>query len=166
VGGSQAPVQLTGAPAQVTVEIDQRASRSMLAQAGIEQPRRVFLSVQEIESEQDPGVPYGMYVNLPEGAPPDTAASHYAGALSFFGATRAQHPKSDEPPHSLTITHDITRLSQALGQEGQWDGQHVTVTFRPIGLVPPEQPDLVHAPDAPARDHPPVRIGRVSVFYA
>jgi len=138
----------------------------MLSAAGLEQPRRVFLAVQEIDAERDPGTPYGMYVNLPDGAPADTAASHYAGALSFFGATRARHPKSDEPPHSLAITHDISALARALAEQGEWDGEHVTVTFRPIGLVPPDQPDRMHAPDTPSRDHPPVTIGRVSVFYA
>jgi len=166
VGGSHTPTELAGSPEQVTVDIDERASQSMLSAAGVQQPRRVFLTVQEIESERDPGTPYGIYVNLPDGAPPDTAASHYAGSLSFFGATRARHPKSDEPPHSLTITHDITNVVRALTEQGAWDGRHVTVTFRPIGLVPQDQPNLMHASDAPSRPHPPVTIGRVSIFYA
>jgi hypothetical protein len=64
------------------------------------------------------------------------------------------------------VVHDITELTKTLAAQGQWDGRDVQVTFRPLGLVPPDQPELGHAlPDAVTDADPPVTIGRVAIFY-
>jgi hypothetical protein len=64
------------------------------------------------------------------------------------------------------VVQDITELAQSLAAQGQWDGQHVEVTFRPLGLIPHDRPDLAHAlPDDVTDADPPVTIGRVAIFY-
>ena len=64
------------------------------------------------------------------------------------------------------MVQDITELTATLAAEGDWDGRHVEVTFRPLGLIPPDRPELTHAlPDDVSNADPPVTIGRVAIFY-
>lgn len=164
VGASDAPLQLVGSPAAVAFEIDPRAADAVLG--GAQQPAHVYLSVEDIEADRNPGTVYGIYVNLPDGASPQVAEAHYAGNVSFFGIERAANPRGDEHAHSLRVTHEITELTRALAAQGQWDGRHVSVAFRPFGLIPPDQPELAHAlPETISSSDPPVTVGRVSILY-
>lgn len=166
VGASQAPVQLVGAPASVSLDIDPQAHQAALDAMGAGAPGRILLSVEDIEAEKNPGTVYGIYVNLPADASAEVAESHHAGNVSFFGVERARNPRGDEHPHSLRVVQDITELAQSLAAQGQWDGRHVDVTFRPLGLIPHDRPELAHAlPDDVTDADPPVTIGRVAIFY-
>jgi tyrosinase len=167
VGASDTSVRLTGVPVTTSFVINARAAHDALSAAGVQEPSRVYLTVQEIEGDSDPGTVYGIYVNLPDDAAPEVAAAHYAGAVSFFGIRRARAPRGDEPPHSVTVSHDITQLTKDLQAQGEWDGEHVTITFRPMGLVPPDRPELSHAlPEGLSSTDPPIKLGRVSIFYS
>ena len=166
VGASDTSVRLVGGPASVALQIDPQAHEAALAATGATAPQRILLSVEDIEAEQNPGAVYGIYVNLPAGASPDVAEGHHAGNVSFFGVERARNPRGDEHAHSLRVVHDITELTQSLAAQGEWDGRHVEVTFRPLGLIPHDQPELAHAlPDEVTDADPPVTIGRVAIFY-
>jgi tyrosinase len=166
VGASETPVRLVGGPVSVSLQIDQRAHDAALAATGAAAPERILLSVEDIEAERNPGSVYGIYVNLPADAPADVAESHHAGNVSFFGVERARSPRGDEHGHGLRIVHDITELTQELAAQGQWDGRQVQITFRPLGLIPHDRPDLTHAlPDEVTDDDPPVTIGRVAILY-
>jgi tyrosinase len=166
VGASEAPVRLVGTRAGVTVAIDPRAKRAALAEVAGEAPNRVLLNVEDIEAETNPGSVYGVYVNLPENATGDQEAAHYAGNVSFFGAERARNPRGDEHSHGLRVAMDITGLVHDLRARGQWDDKQIQVTFRPLGLIPPEEPAVADAMrEESAEEDPPVSIGRVSVFY-
>jgi tyrosinase len=166
VGASDTPVRLVGGPASVALQIDPRAHEAALAATGASAPRRILLSVEDIEAERNPGTVYGIYVNLPAGASAEVAESHHAGNISFFGVERARNPRGDEHAHSLRVTQDITELTESLAAQGEWDGRHVEVTFRPLGLIPHDQPELTHAlPDQVTDTDPPATIGRVAIFY-
>jgi tyrosinase len=166
VGASETPVRLVGAPTSVALQIDPQSHEAALAATGATAPQRILLSVEDIEAEQNPGTVYGIYVNLPADASADVAESHHAGNVSFFGVERARNPRGDEHAHSLRVVHDITELTQSLAGQGEWDGRHVEITFRPLGLIPPDQPELAHAlPDQVTDADPPVTIGRVAIFY-
>jgi tyrosinase len=169
VGASDAPLRLVGAPATVSFQIDAQAQRAALSTGGVSEPAAIYLSVEDIEAERNPGTVYGVYLNLPEASAASAAVAeaHHAGNVSFFGVERARNPHGDEHAHGLRIVHDITELTQELAAAGEWDGTHVTVSFRPLGLIPPDRPDLAHAlPDDVSESDPPVMIGRVSVLYA
>jgi tyrosinase len=166
VGASDTSVRLVGGPASVALQVDPQAHEAALAATGATAPQRILLSVEDIEAEQNPGTVYGIYVNLPAGASADVAESHHAGNVSFFGVERARNPRGDEHAHGLRVVQDITELTQSLAAEGEWDGRHVEVTFRPLGLIPDDRPELAHAlPDAVTDADPPVTIGRVAIFY-
>jgi tyrosinase len=167
VGASDAPVTLVGSPATATVQIDQKAVSALRSQTGAAEPSHIYLSVEDIDGERNPGTVYGVYVNLPEGASPQTAEAHHAGNVSFFGLERARDPRGDEQAHTLRVVMEITDLAQQLAAQGEWDGHSVSVTFRPLGLIPPDRPDLAHAlPEELSSSDPAVTIGRVSVAYA
>jgi tyrosinase len=166
VGASQAAVQLVGGPASVSVDIDAQAHQTALQALGAAEPPRILLSVDDIEADQNPGTVYGIYLNLPAGASPQVAEEHHAGNVSFFGVERARNPRGDEHAHGLRVVSDITELTRSLAAQGEWDGRHVEVTFRPLGLIPEDRPGLAHAlPDDVTDADPPVTIGRVSIFY-
>ena len=166
VGASETPVRLVGGPASVSLDIDAQAHQAALQALGTGEPPSILLSVEDIEAEHNPGTVYGIYVNLPADAPPQVAEDHHAGNVSFFGVERARNPRGDEHAHGLRVVSDITELTQSLAAQGQWDGRHVEVTFRPLGLIPHDRPELAHAlPEDMADTDPPVTIGRVAIFY-
>ena len=167
VGASDEPVQLVGSQASVSFDIDSKAKELALAASDAAQPAHVYLSVEDIEAKKNPGTVYGVYLNLPDGAAPETVESHHAGNVSFFGVERARNPRGDEHAHSLRFVHEITELTQRLAAQGEWDGQHVSVTFRPFGLIPPDRPELAYAlPETASDSEPPVTIGRVGILYS
>jgi tyrosinase len=167
VGASDQPLQLVGAPASVAIEIDAKAAESVLGEIGQAEPSHVYLSVENIDGEENPGTVYGIYVNLAEVASASVAEEHHAGNVSFFGIERARNPRGDEQAHSLQLTRDITDLVHVLAAGGAWDGQRVTVSFRPLGLIPHDRPELAHAlPDSVSTSDPPVTVGRVSILYS
>jgi tyrosinase len=167
VGASAAAVTLVGGPESVAFEIDSRAAQAAVTGSGAGKPAHVYLSVEDIEANQNPGTVYGIYLNLPQGASGATAEAHHAGNLSFFGVERAANPRGDEHAHSLRIVQEITELTQTLAAKGEWDGKQVTVTFRPFALIPADQPELGYElPDTTSNSDPPVTIGRVSILYS
>ena len=166
VGASETPVRLVGGPASVSLDIDAQAHQAALQALGAGEPPSILLSVEDIEAEHNPGTVYGIYVNLPADASPQVAEDHHAGNVSFFGVERARNPRGDEHAHGLRVVSDITELTQSLAAQGQWDGRHVEVTFRPLGLIPHDRPELAHAlPEDMTDTDPPVTIGRVAIFY-
>ena len=78
-------------------------------------PPSVYLNVENIEGEANPGLLYGVYVNLPEDEPPDPDSPHFAGTMSFFGIESSTEDDEDreEAPHGLRHVFDITSLVAA-----------------------------------------------------
>jgi tyrosinase len=164
VGASERSVSLVGATEHVPVAIDARAHRETLAKQGVSEPQRILLHLDDIEAEENPGSVYGVYVNLPEDAGVRQLAEHHVGNLSFFGLEQAREPRGDEPAHGIRSSMDITDVAQSLKAHGEWDGEHVRVTLRPLGLLAPEGADA--PPPKPTHEDLPVHVGRVSVSYA
>jgi len=145
VGASEQGIALVGATASIPVKIDGKAARDAQAPN-----QRVYLNVEDIEGETNPGNAYGIFVNLPEGAPADLASPHHVGNLSFFGIEHARNPDGDEHGHGLRVAVEITGLADELKARGDWEDHELLVTFRPV---------------AGAAEHKQIKIGRVSVFY-
>lgn len=169
VGASQQPTELAGSPTGVTVPID-RATVASLAGPG-DAPealseRHVYLNLEDIEGERNPGTAYGIYVNLPEGASPAEAQRHHVGNLSFFGIEHVREPRGDTQAHGLRYTVDISDFARELAARGQWSEDALHVSFRPIEPVDPEaSEEQQHAVPESLSAHSPVQVGRVSVFY-
>jgi Common central domain of tyrosinase len=167
VGATSEPLRLVGEAQTVPVEIDERTTGSLRTGLRAEQhEQRAFVDVEDIEAERNPGVVYGVYVNLPDDPTQDDLARHHVGNVSLFGVERARDPRGDQHGHGLRVSMEITELLDRLASEGTWqEGGRLLVTFRPIGLeAPPTEPLGI----APATGHPdnPVTIGRVSVHFS
>lgn len=157
VGASDEPVALTGEATEVPVEIDPRAREEVLKAADPEDPRHLYLNVEEIRGERNPGRVYAMYLNLPHD--PDSADydSHHIGNLAFFGIERTTDPDPDEAPHGMRLSVEVGDVVRALRDGGDWEGEGLRVCFRPV--VPGE----AEGETSDGREHDPVQIGRISL---
>lgn len=164
LGASERPTSLVGDPVTVPVAIDDRAARALASAPGATRQHRAFLDLEDITAERNPGLVYGVYVNLPDQASDADLAGHHVGNVAPFGVERARSPRGGEHAHGLRESIDITGLLDRLAREGRWsDGRRITVTLRPLTLEPPAgQPELAR----PAHRDRPIRIGRISVHYA
>jgi Common central domain of tyrosinase/Polyphenol oxidase middle domain len=153
------PLQLTGSPASVELIFDQRATRSALTSIG--GAPRVLLEIDNIAAERHPGTVYGVYVDLPAEASVEQEAASHVGNLSFFGVERARNPRGDQPPHGLSLTYDITEVARREDADAGWDARSMTITFKPLSLIPPDGEE-----PANVADEPPATIGGISLYLA
>jgi tyrosinase len=139
--------------------------------AAPDQPNRVYLNVEGIEGEANPGTVYAVYVNLPDDDDEDTdPETHYVGTINFFGIEAAGDVDQDHPGGpGLRFAFDVTELVDELRDQGIWDPSQMTVTFAPLQPSPPPGGPALAAETAgeeeAAPPPPPVRVGRVSVYY-
>ncbi len=84
---------------------------------------RVYLRLQGLAAEGDPGVSYNVYLNLPPNRAPQGASDpHYLGTFSFFDA------EGGERSRAINITAQLKRLA-AQGKLGP----DATLTLVPAG---------------------------------
>ncbi len=159
---------LVGDRTEVTVKVGEKAKPQMLAATAETEPQRLFLNIEEVEGEVNPGSVYGIYVNLPADADKATKAEHHVGNLSFFGIERSREQSDDAPGHSVTSTIEIGDRLRALNGGRPWGEEEVTVTLLPLPLIAPEGADReVRAELASAAaEDPPIQVGRVSLSVA
>ena len=130
-GATEAPVVLVGEPASVSLTIPAR-SRSLVAAAAADRTHQLFVGVEDIEAEQDPGLAYAVYLAGPGGQ------RRHIGNLSFFGIHALNDP---DRPHlgapGFRHTFDASGAVDSLRREGAFDAGSITVTFEPIRVLPP-----------------------------
>jgi tyrosinase len=155
LGATEQPVVLSRAEAaSARVSIDEPAHRKLRAAAA--RPPAYYLNVEDVEGDENPGLLYGVYVNLPEGEQASPDSPHYAGSISFFGIeSTAPDDSGEEAEHPLRYVFDITDTVEELTRRERWNPAELQVRFLPVGIDP----------DAPLDfEPPPVRVGRVSLF--
>jgi hypothetical protein len=156
-GATEAPIVLVGEPASVSLTIPAR-SRSLVAAAAADRTRQLFVGVEDIEAEQDPGLAYAVYLTGPRGQ------RRHIGNLSFFGIHTLNDPdRAHIGAPGFRHTFDATGAVDTLRAEGAFDAGSITVTFEPIHVLPPPGRETA-AEFQSAAPTPPVRIGRVSLF--
>jgi tyrosinase len=175
VGASDQPVQLTGRPARVAVPVAEPTGPVRASMAAPDQPNRVYLNIEGIEGEANPGTVYAVYVDLPDDDDEDTdPETHYVGTINFFGIEEAGDLDSDHPGGpGLRFAFDVTELVDELRDQGIWDPSQMTVTFAPLQPSPPpggpalaaEAAEVAAGDEEAPSPPPPVRVGRVSIYY-
>jgi hypothetical protein len=155
IGTNDRPLTVSTTGAETTMSVTPPPER--LA-AGADDTR-TYLNLTDIEGSKNPGVVFGVYVNMPAGASPADAEDYCAGVVSFFGientdpATRAA---TKDAPHGMRYSFDITGIVNRLRSAGTWSPDRVQVSLLPI--TPAEEPGLA------AAESPPVRIGTVAIY--
>ena len=78
------------------------------------------MSVDDIKADVNPGVVYGVYLNLP-GEGGDRHA-HHIGNVSLFGIEKMNDPDiRHEGAPGFRHIFDATRVAGELSEEGRWD---------------------------------------------
>jgi Common central domain of tyrosinase/Polyphenol oxidase middle domain len=165
---TEQPLELTGDTRSVELTVPP-STRSLLARADVTAgTQTMYLNVEDIEAEQNPGVVYGVFLNMPADDPAADRARYHVGNIALFGIEAMNDPDVDhDGVPGFRHTFDITRVVGELSETGGWDPDAITVTFEPITPIPPPgQEDRASELAGETVDVPPVRIGRVSLFVA
>jgi tyrosinase len=155
VAATEQPLTLAGEAATITLTVSEPRSTAVAKRPPTE--RYDYLNIEGIEGERNPGIVYGVYLNLPDPtALPADDDPHHIGNLSFFGLERVRDAGVQHAgPLGLRQVFNITDTplwSTALAQ-----ATTLTVTFVPLH---PIGDDASHT----HRAVPPVTIGRISLY--
>lgn len=146
VVGTRGRVHLQGRRVDATMEVG-APSGDFLLSRGRERDQRVFLTVNDIVGEANPGISYAVYL----GERADESCR--AGLISFFGIEGTR-----EGGHPLGYAFDVTDIVHTLEDEGAWNPDDVHVVFEPVGAVLDEG-------RSKTEDTAPVEVGSVSIAY-
>jgi tyrosinase len=178
VAATERPLQLSGRQASVaarTAPRGRQAMESLTARQGVVErrvnaQRRIYLNVEDLRADLNPGVVYGVYLNLPRPWDERARNHHHVGNVTVFGieAMNDPDPAHDHVP-GMRHTFDITRKLRVLRRSGRYRAdQPLVVTFL---LELPEPPpgyegdvDAVLAESYENARTRPISVGRVSVF--
>jgi hypothetical protein len=150
-GATSSPVDLTGSAVSVTLPIQEPTGPASLMAEGLADwaPRRVFLNIDKIIGEMG-SPPFYVYLNLPSNDKPESHPELFAGDLPMFGLLEASISDETHSPNGLYAQLDVSNLYAGLALMDSWDPRSLRVTFVP------KYPGHL----------PPVRIGRVSLYFA
>jgi tyrosinase len=130
---------------------------------------RIYLSIDDLRADSNPGVVYGVYLDLPPDAPAEARHGYHVGNIAPFGIEHANDPDTGhEGDSGFRHVFDITDRVRALQHTGVWDPTSFTVTFEVITPLPPPGKEEMRAQltqdhrDAGAAE--PLHVGRVSLF--
>ena len=98
--------------------------------------QRIELGLDGVQYDEDPGVTYEIYLNLPEGQQPDYTSDYYVGNLGFFGMEAGGHGEVGHG-HPANLSFDVTDNVRALRAKGEWQEREANVSFFARGLIPP-----------------------------
>jgi hypothetical protein len=186
VAATDQPVTLTGRPASVTLAVPAstrervaRESVSAVAGAAASGGRSaIFLNVEDIDAPKNPGVVYGVFLNVPGGAAAaaesaargresggvESRAKYHVGNITLFGIEAVNDP--DARRHGvpgMRHTFDITKIAAELSSAGAWNPDAIEVTFEPITPIGESDRESAALGGESAT---PVKIGRVSLFMS
>jgi hypothetical protein len=164
VAATEQSFTLVGGSASVPISVP-ADTQGLVASAAAPGPARVLVSVDDIKAEVNPGVVYGVYLNLPDEV--SDRRRHHIGNVSLFGIEKMNDPdtRHDGAPGFRHI-FDATRVAEQLAEEGLWDPSALAVTFAPIGVLPAPGEEGAWDAAPEQSDTPPIEVGRVSLFVA
>lgn len=131
VGATDEAIELSGETAAVAFAIAPPSGPARRGIAGSSGGERVYLNIEGVQGERDPGVAYGVYLNLPDDEDADDEPErHHVGTVSFFGIEKSGDPDDDAP--GIRYAFDVTDVVDELRDAGRWDAESVNVTFSPL----------------------------------
>lgn len=164
VGATDNPVDLTGERTTVQVGVSAPEGPLDALRGGV--PDRVYLNVEDVRAEENPGLSYAVYVRVPDDNDDPTDDRFHVGNVHFFGVELTSGSDRDAE-HGLAFAFDVTELYRRLRDSDRWNDQ-VAVTFEPLRPeLPPESDESDEEGESGEADAPPagVRFGRVSIYY-
>lgn len=157
IGASDKPVTLTGSAQTTAFALQTPSGPARFTEGFTAAAARTYLKIENVVSEKSRAT-YEIYVNLPDNADATAYQEHYAGAMPLFGVIQASTASDRHAGNGLSFSLDITQLVSRLKARNAWDENHIQVTFVP------------RSTGGDAREmvagHPPIRVGRVSLYKA
>jgi Common central domain of tyrosinase/Polyphenol oxidase middle domain len=136
-------IELGAAPRRVPLQLRDEAAERVAAVAQAEAvplEERIVLNVEGVQyHDQNPGVTYEIYLNLPEGQEPDYQSDYYVGNIGFFGVGTHHAEEGGHGGHPANVSFDVTDVVRALRERGEWSEGEPTVSFVMRGLEPSEE---------------------------
>jgi len=134
-------IELGASPRTVGVELSDQATERVAAVAqadAVPLEERIVLNVEGVQYyDQNPGVAYEVYLNLPEGQEPDFHSDYYVGNLGFFGTGTHEAEAGGHGGHPADQDFDVTDVVRALRERGEWREGEAKVSFVMRGLMLP-----------------------------
>jgi tyrosinase len=156
VGSSEAPVTLEGRTTGARLAVSPPSGPAARTARSGEGPAATYLNIENVRGEANPGLLYGVYLNLPEGEAAEPDSGSFVGTISLFGVESSQLDDEDEEaPHGLHYVFDVSEQVESLREQGRWDPERLDVTFSPVGVDAEAEAKL---------SVPSVVVGRVSLF--
>ncbi len=119
------PVALGPDGARITLRTPP-AGETAARPAGSEPPAAIGLVLEGVRADNPPGVVYGVWLNLPAGAPATVESPHHVGTLSFFDAVTL--PGAEAPGRDRVLP-----LEGWLAEMASSPDAPLTVDIRPLG---------------------------------
>jgi tyrosinase len=167
VAATEKPVDLVGDTVSVTLPVPSSTRDVLQTAVDAAGARPIYLNVEDLEAERNPGVIYGVYLNMRPGDSEADRFEHHVGNIAPFGieqVTDRAHDGASGSRHTFEVGSRVDSLRKA----GKWDPTAVTVTFELITpLPPPGQEDLMDSIVSEQREFAArtrLRVGRVSLF--
>jgi hypothetical protein len=135
----------------VSFPIDFKEATQRLGSLAESKTATVFLELDDVEAERQPGVAWQVYLGLPANAKPTEASPHYVGALALFG--QGIHSESHDKFEPAHFAFPVNRALLAGFKANQ---EHWTITFVPRGI-------LLDGTESQPKVESPVKIARVSL---
>jgi tyrosinase len=154
IGAADQPLQLQGESATVQIQLSAPASPAVVGRP--ESDQRMYLIVDGISGERNPGISYAVYINA--GTVGEPVADSYVGNLSFFGIERVGDLSQDHASHGLRHAFNITSAVTAQRSDNRWNPHELAVMFTPLRVT--------NADGSAASEtvNDVVTVGRISVF--
>ena len=143
------PVELNSETTSFSIEL--KEIRERLSSFVENSKETVFLELDDVEAEKAPGIIWEVYFGLPSGTPQDAKGPFFVGTVSLFGSGIRS-----EAHHEFKAAQFLFPLNRALKAALKENGERLSVTFLPTGVVVEGKPTRPRALS-------PVRIGKASL---
>jgi Common central domain of tyrosinase/Polyphenol oxidase middle domain len=143
------PIELAAEPVSFPIELQKIQAR--LSQILGSKDQTLFLELDNVEAEAQPGVVWEVFVGLPAGAEANAKSPYFVGSLSLFGSGVHSEAHGEFKP-----AHFLYPLNRALREALKTNPERLTVTFVPVGV-------LVNGKSGRLEVKSPVRIGKASL---
>lgn len=143
------PVVLTAQTVSFSINVKQL--RQQLLAIAESKTETLFLELEDVEADRQPGVVWDVYVGLPANAAPNPESPYYVGGVSLFGTGIRS-----EMGHQFKPARMAFAIDRAIQDPLKTNAELIPVIFVPQGILIQGQPSR---PEVQS----PVRIGRASL---
>ena len=130
VAALDGPIMLTGSSMRLVLDQPGTKHAQTIAArlAALAPGHRLYLIFKDLRVQEQPGILYRLYLDLPAGAKPARDDPHYVGVLNFFNAQVSGDIRPPDTGSSIFFSRDITALLRTLQSRKLLSGE-TTITI-------------------------------------